>query len=303
MHTWESIQKTLDYIEQNLGQNIQTEELAKHCGLSVFYYQRLFSRLVKKPLHEYIKLRRLAKACDQLKNPAFRILDVAVECGFSSHELFTRSFKDAYGITPEQYRADPVMMNHFDQPDLSLSYTIADEGIPLIRDNLVLEMNRRKLEQPITFLGCCGYIPIAKQLPLGENTSIDLPANVWEQFHRTKDLIDRVPNGRELGVSYLGDAPEGYFTYFCGSETDHTRCDGQFIAYQLPAREYIVCSFEAESREQLITTALNKAVKYCGLWLQNHRLKMELYSPEIYYPAKKDISYMELWLPYVEENN
>ena len=33
----------------------------------LFYYQRLFTKLVKKPVMEYIKLRRLAKACEILK--------------------------------------------------------------------------------------------------------------------------------------------------------------------------------------------------------------------------------------------
>ena len=50
MHAWESIQKTLNYIEEHIGEEIQIEELADLAGLSLFYYQRLFARLVKKPV-------------------------------------------------------------------------------------------------------------------------------------------------------------------------------------------------------------------------------------------------------------
>ncbi len=84
MHAWEAIQKTLDYIEANIGEEIDIEQLAKESSLSVFYYQRLFSRLVKKPVREYIKLRRLARACECLADKQRRILDIALDCGFGS---------------------------------------------------------------------------------------------------------------------------------------------------------------------------------------------------------------------------
>lgn len=48
MHAWESIQKSLNYIESNINDEIDIEQLAKESALSPFYFQRLFSRLVKK---------------------------------------------------------------------------------------------------------------------------------------------------------------------------------------------------------------------------------------------------------------
>jgi AraC family transcriptional regulator len=48
MHAWETIEQSLNYIEEHL-----TEELANIAGLSPFYFQRLFKRLVNKPVQEY----------------------------------------------------------------------------------------------------------------------------------------------------------------------------------------------------------------------------------------------------------
>lgn len=297
MYAWEAIQKAADYIEEHLGEDLSLETLAAEAALSPFYFQRLFSRLVKKPVREYIRYRRLARASRQLAESRERILDIALECGFGSHESLTRTFKEAYGMTPEQYRKEPVMLNQFDKPDLLLNYTMIDEGVPLISEGIVLEYNRRSVDKPIRFLGVSGIIPIAGQMPLGEQTGVDLPGETWNEFHRSKHRIPRLPGGREVGVSYLGDAPEGHFTYFAGAETDPGAVAEGFTAWDLPPREYVICGFEAESFEELVTVAINKAVKYSEQWMKKHDLIQDVYSPEVYYDSSPEGTYMELWIP------
>ena len=298
MHAWEAIQKTLDYIEEHIVEEIKIEDLADIASLSLFYYQRLFSRLVKRPVRDYIKLRRMAMVLEVLQNKNNRILDIALEYGFGSHETFTRAFKEVYGMTPEQYRRKPISLNQFDKPDLLLGYTLIDEGVPLISEGLVLEINRKIVEEPISFIGVSGYVPIAEQLPVGETTGIDVPGEIWRQFHQEKNRINRISNGREIGVAYLGDAPEGCFTYFAGAEAESGVTDDNFQMWQLPAREYIVCGFEAKDFTELVTVALNKAIKYSGLWLEKHNLLMDVFAPELYYSSAPEASYMELLIPF-----
>jgi AraC-like DNA-binding protein len=103
MEAWESIQKTLEHIESNLKEYIDMEKLANQANLSPYYFQKLFHRLAGKPVMEYVKLRRLAHAADKLRLEGGKILDLAIEYGFNSHETFTRSFKETYGMTPESY--------------------------------------------------------------------------------------------------------------------------------------------------------------------------------------------------------
>lgn len=297
MHAWESIQKTLDAIEARLEEELSIEALAQIAALSPFYFQRLFSRLVKKPVREYIKLRRLAAACRLLKNPEGRILDAALAAGFPSHESLTRAFKEAYGLTPEAWRKNPEPLNQFDKPDLLLNYVMVEEGVPLITDGLVLEYNRRQLAAPVRFLGVSGAVPIAGQMPLGEATGVDIPGQVWGRFHREKGAIPRLAGGREIGVAHLGGAPRGCFIYFAGAEAAPGAPAGEFEAWELPAGQYMVCGFEAEDFEQLTTVAINKAVKYTGPWLERHGLSQRNYSPELYYDSSPAGSYMELWIP------
>ncbi len=297
MHAWEAIQKTLDYIEEHIVEDIKMEVLADIASLSLFYYQRLFSRLVKRPVRDYIKLRRMAIVLEVLQDKNNRILDIALAYGFGSHETFTRAFKEVYGMTPEQYRRKPISLNQFDKPDLLLGYILIDEGVPLISEGLVLEMNRRVLMEPINFMGVKGYVSIMGQLPVGESTGVDVPGEIWRRFHQEKEYIEHIPNGREIGVAYLGDAPEGYFTYFAGAEAESGIAASNFQVWQLPEREYIVCGFEAKDFTELVTVALNKAIKYSGLWLEKHNLAMDAFAPELYYSSAPEASYMELLFP------
>lgn len=103
MHAWEAIQKSVDYIETHTTEEISIETLAAIAGLSPYYFQRLFKRLVKRTVFGYVRLRRLAQSTQVLKADK-RIVDIAAEYGFSSHANFTRAFKEAYNITPEEYR-------------------------------------------------------------------------------------------------------------------------------------------------------------------------------------------------------
>jgi len=145
MHAWEAIEQSLTFIEEHLAEEISTEELANTVGLSPFYFQRLFKRLVNKPVQEYVKLRRLATVIENLKNTEQKILDVALDYGFSSHANFTRAFKETYGITPEKYRRDLPMLNTFDKPEVSMNYVLVDDGVPLVVGNIVLEIQRKDI--------------------------------------------------------------------------------------------------------------------------------------------------------------
>ena len=297
MHAWEAIQKTLNHIEEHIGEEMQIEELAEIAALSLFYYQRLFTRLVKASVREYIKLRRLARAAVPLLNKKNNIIDIAMEYGFGSHETFTRAFKETYGITPSQYRDKPVGLQHFDKPDLLLGYIIIDEGVPLISEGLVLEMNRKSLEEPIDFLGVTGYYPFKYGKMFGERTGIDTVDEIWSRFFRELPDIPHIPKGRLIGVSYHGDAPDGYSSYFIGAEAGKDKENHNFASWLMPVREYVVCGFEAENHSQM-KICMGKAMKYTRFWLKKHDLTADGFFPEMYYQSASDIAYVELWIPF-----
>lgn len=297
MHAWEQIQQTVNYIEDHLNEDINIEDLAKTACLSPFYYQRLFSRLVKKPVAEYIKLRRVAKAADCLLQSDIRILDIALELGFTSHEHFSRTFKNTFGLTPDEYRKNPQTLNRMTKPQLLLHYTLVDEEVPLITDGIVLEIHREELKEPVHYMGLIKDVPIHHIDGLGTESGIDPLASLWDDFHKQKTVLTCVSEEKEeIGVAY-SSLKEGYFSYFAGMPYEHAEIPSAFKSWELPAGEYIICSFEAESFEALVVDALYKAQHYIyNTWLPKHKLQTDVFCAERYASHSPDTTNMEIWL-------
>lgn len=297
MHAWKQIQQTIEYIDEHLDEEINIDRLAKLASLSQFYYQRLFRRLVKKPVAEYVKLRRMAKATEALTQKDQRILDVALDLGFSSHEHFTRTFKDTFGMTPEEYRKNPMPLNCMTKPELSLPYTLVDEGVPLVTDGIILEINRRQLLQPIRFIGFEKKMPVGFVDGLGTESGVDPLDTLWRDFHqkRVSELL-LADDVEEIGVTHPC-TDDGYFLYFAGAKAESSAIPTGFTSLELPAGEYIVCTFEAETFEALVMDALYKAQQYLfGTWLPCHNLQTEPFCAERYASHTPQTTSMEVWL-------
>ena len=296
MHAWEQIQKTVDHIEAHLAEEIRMDDLANDAALSPFYFQRLFHRLVGKPVQEYVKLRRLAHVAEALQEGDGRILDIALAHGFSSHEVLTRAFKGTYGMTPEAFRRKPVRLCHFNKPQLLLSYTLVDENVPLIADGIVLEISRRRLPAPQHFIGLTVEEPIG-QMPGDGEPKVDGLGDVWDAFHlRKPQLQGLVENGDELGVAFEGTKP-GFYRYFGGAEAEAGREAEGCTTWELPAGEYIVCTFEAEHFEALVMDALFKAQRYLfEMWLPRHGLACMPFAIERYASHAPETTSMEIWV-------
>ena len=113
MRTWYwEIQQMLDAIDAHIksqgDEPLTLGDLAAELGYSEFYLSRKFREITGLQFRDYLRLRRLAFAFCDVRDTNDGLLDIAVRYGFSSHEAFTRAFKEAYGVTPTAYRQNPV---------------------------------------------------------------------------------------------------------------------------------------------------------------------------------------------------
>ena len=100
----ERLRAGVEYIEEHLHEDLCPSEVAQAAGISRWHFQRIFKALTKETLKFYIRGRRLSQTLDRLLSPKERILDIALEAGYGSQEAFTRAFKQAFSMTPNQYR-------------------------------------------------------------------------------------------------------------------------------------------------------------------------------------------------------
>ncbi|WP_438446718.1 AraC family transcriptional regulator [Gorillibacterium sp. sgz5001074] len=106
MNYFDTIRESIAVIESRLPEGVAVGELADRCHMSRYYYQRIFKALTGLNVKEYIDQRRMAEAARLIRETDRRMLDIALDCGYGSHEAFTRKFKTCYGITPEACRRE-----------------------------------------------------------------------------------------------------------------------------------------------------------------------------------------------------
>lgn len=103
MNYYERIQRSIDYIESNLENTIDINLAAQSALMSVSNFYRMFFGMVGYSVKEYIRLRRMSLAADDiLKNLC--IIDVAVKFDFESGDSFSRAFKRITGFLPSEFR-------------------------------------------------------------------------------------------------------------------------------------------------------------------------------------------------------
>lgn len=102
------VNKVDDCIKKENDEALTLSALSETLGYSEYYTSRKFSEISGMTLKDYIRFRKMAFALKELRDTDNSIINIAVKYGFSSNEAFTRAFKDAYGITPRDYRSTPV---------------------------------------------------------------------------------------------------------------------------------------------------------------------------------------------------
>lgn len=101
----ENVYKALQFIENNLKNELSIETVANYVATSKYHFHRLFHSYVGTPLATYIRKRRLSNAATELLTTERRILEIALDYQFESQEAFTRAFKKMFQMTPGQYQA------------------------------------------------------------------------------------------------------------------------------------------------------------------------------------------------------
>lgn len=101
------IHKVQDYIEQHIGQAMSIEDLANAAGFSKYHFSRIFQSMLHESPAQYVNRIRMKYAMFLLAHREDKnMTDIAFELGFTDSAVFSRAFKNFFGMSPREYRQE-----------------------------------------------------------------------------------------------------------------------------------------------------------------------------------------------------
>ena len=279
------IKNALDYIEANITEKLDYEQIARQAMLSSYHFQRVFGILCGYTLGEYIRSRRLTLAGEELSSQKIRVIDAALKYGYDSPDRFAKAFYKFHGITPSAAR-EPGAILHALPP---LSIRISLEGGKI--------MKYRIEEKPQMIL--TGYKRRFEGVP-GERAGQEEAL-----FLRTKDEQNRLfalSGDMETQYTLIDRVDDGGYDFAIGALME-AGTDG-FETFVIPAQTYAVFETERTRYPTELHLPLRKQIVSQWLPFSGYALAE---GPEInvihwYRDAgNKEQRYIEIWLPIVRK--
>ena len=269
--------KAIWYIESHLERDLTLEAVAKASGVSRFHLARAFGYVTGISVMRYVRGRRLTLAAKELANGAPDILTVALDAGYSSHEAFTRAFRDQFGLSPDAIRK--CTERHH------LNFV---EAIKL-NEELLDDLEPVKFETRPSFL-VAGF---------SEHYTPETIGGIPSQWDRFAPHIEHFPNrlGNEtFGVCYNGDGA-GTIDYLAAvAVSDFADLPGEYAHLRIPENRYAVFLHDDH-----ISTIRRTVRTIWGKWLpeSNHELAdapdFELYDSR--FDGSTGNGGLEIWIP------
>lgn len=284
------IKKAIQYMEDELLEDISYSDVAKHVYLSNYHFQRVFSLITDITPGEYIRNRRLSLAGQEITLSEVSIGEMAYKYGYESPESFSRAFKRFHGVSPSKAKKGDVQLNSFNRLVIKLT-TEGGTG-----------MNYRIVEkEPFTLLAK------VKQFP---NESIDSEvketneiAAFWDRSSQS-DVFERLREHAKGYDVYGACAPiredSDYFDYGIAMAYDGSGVPEGYQLWEVKPTVWAVFPCEGETPDSIGVTweRIFKEFLPGSDYEMLEDTDFELYPHE-----KKEGIFCEVWIPVQKKEN
>ncbi|WP_033542255.1 AraC family transcriptional regulator [Planococcus sp. CAU13] len=291
MNMLKDMNEALHYIEENLDEEIDFQEVAAIAGVSEYHFRKLFSYLSGMPLSSYIRNRRLSQAAFDLQQNGKRVLDVAVKYGYDSADGFSRAFRDWSGMHPSEVKNSQSLKLF---PRLTFQLTIQG-GMDM--DYRIVEKEAFKL------------VGIKKRVPLifeGVNPEIvKIAESITAEQRERLGAIRNTDVKTVINASFDFDEgryeEKGELDHLIGSITTLNQDFGEFDVVEVPAGSWAIFKAEGEFPKVLQDTM----AKIFSEWLPSSNYELTE-GPEISFNGDmSDLQNVssEIWIPVKKRQN
>lgn len=276
----ELINSSIEYIEENLKNDINCQEISENIGYSLYHFNRMFSSLTGETPGNYLRKRRLSEASKELKYSNKKILDISLDYCFGSQEAFTRSFKNMFNINPLEFR------------NSENSHLTTFERIYL-RNYEKIKMLKHRIEKKakMNLVGLDAHVT-------GRNFDF---SGVWENF--MKNYYGKVNNKVSYFTTSLAIYPENFpepweYSYMACVEVSKIDDIPMGLSLKtIPESNYIIFT-HVGSKEKIPETynyIYSKALTELG-YKSASNYDFEYYDQR-WNELNPDMSEMEIWIP------
>lgn len=233
MNNVEILAEAFEFIENNLQNEIRTQDVADACYCSKSVLEKIFRCISNHSVHEYITKRRMMLASRFLvADRNMPILDIAVACGYSTNESFSRAFKSVWNVNPSEFKNKVKYSELFPR----LYPPVGDGGTYMsLRKNVdISEMYDLFVERKNCYFVCCD---IKNLLPINEisRKAGDLAIiNTFERMNNEAsedDIVFRI--GGDEFVMLTNSEDIEYANLVAGKISEH---NGECFEYE--GKEY-----------------------------------------------------------------
>ncbi len=219
-----AVQRMQDYIRTHLTEAITLKQLSCQAGYSPFHSARMFKELTGRSPFEYMRLLRLTQAALMLRDERTRVLDVALDFVFDSHEGFTRAFSKEFGITPRRYQQSPKPIRLFLPSSVYDYYNYLKRGERKMENTQnsgfvfvqVIDRPARKVivnrgKQADNYFAYCDEVGCdVWGILCSVKEALFEPIGMWLPSRFRPEGTSEYAQGVEVPADYSGEVPEGF---------------------------------------------------------------------------------------------
>ncbi|MEN8905988.1 MAG: AraC family transcriptional regulator [Clostridiales bacterium] len=230
MKWFEHMSQAIKYIEENLTDEIDYDEISKIACCSTYYFKRMFSYITGITLSDYIRRRRMSKAAFELLTSKTKIIDIGLKYGYTSPTSFNRAFQSIHGIAPKKVRREGITLNLYSPISFSINI-IGGEGMKY----------RIEKKGPIRIVG------LRVKLEEEMEKNFKIVPKFWDKtvnskhFSKISDMVNDYPHG-VLGVTVYKNPDDIH--YYIAASTD--KPVKEMFEYEIPSATWAI--FEADGR-------------------------------------------------------
>ncbi len=277
----ERIEKALEYIDGHLDEALRLEEISGVFHFSPYYFHRMLSAVVGRPMTAYMRERRLQKACMLLSATKDTVLSIGLECGFDTAQAFSRAFRNQFGVAPSHFRKYPAPVV---QPS-------ARELVAAFRRKLRggVNMEPRIIQRPKMYIA-------------GVSGDGSKTGDIWAAFMALQEKKKLQTALSQDGYEVRVHGEEGVLCHV-GLNTPTPQADAEYAVFPLPATLYAafdvyVAEGYASQNGAMEEWLAASRLKYAQRLLEGKEYVVEYYDERFHGDASDSI--VEIWVSIME---